>query len=62
MTDKAPKLLFDALGAIGSAQEFIADCSLAGRSDQWSQFEARCLQSSARLDGWKFERDEANAR
>ena len=34
----------------------------ASRGDQWSQFEARCLQSSARLDGWKFDRDEANAR
>ena len=34
----------------------------AGRGEQWSQFEARCLQSSARLDGWKFDRDEANAR
>ena len=34
----------------------------AGRGEQWSQFEARCLQSSARLDGWKFDREEANAR
>lgn len=34
----------------------------ASRGDQWLQFEARCLQSSARLDGWKFDRDEANAR
>ena len=28
MTDKTPKLLFDALGAIESAQEFVADCTL----------------------------------
>lgn len=28
MTDKVPKLLFDALGAIASAQEFIAGCSI----------------------------------
>ena len=28
MTDKVPKLLFDALGAIASSQEFIAGCSL----------------------------------
>jgi hypothetical protein len=28
--------------------------------DQWAQFEARCLQSSARLDGWKFDRKQAN--
>ena len=29
MTDKTPKLLVDALGAIASAQEFVADCTLA---------------------------------
>jgi uncharacterized protein with HEPN domain len=29
MTDKSPKLLVDALGAIGLAQEFVKDCSLA---------------------------------
>lgn len=29
MTDKTPKLLVDALGAIESAQEFVAGCSLA---------------------------------
>ena len=28
MTDKTPKLLLDALGAIGSAQEFTAGISL----------------------------------
>jgi uncharacterized protein with HEPN domain len=28
MTDKTPKLLVDALGAIESAQEFVAGCSL----------------------------------
>jgi hypothetical protein len=28
--------------------------------DQWAHFEARCLQSSARLDGWKFNREQAN--
>ena len=28
MTDKTPKLLVDALGAIGSAQEFVAGMSL----------------------------------
>ena len=28
--------------------------------DQWAQFKARCLQSSARLNGWRFERDGAN--
>jgi len=30
MTDKTPKLLVDALGAIALAQEFIAGCSLDG--------------------------------
>ena len=25
--------------------------------NQWAQFEARCLQSSARLNGWRFARD-----
>jgi hypothetical protein len=32
------------------------------RSQQWGQFEARCLASKATLDGWTFDRDEANAR
>jgi hypothetical protein len=34
----------------------------ARRGDQWAQFEARCLLSTARLDGWRFDRDEANER
>ena len=29
MTDRVPKLLFDALAAIAAAQEFVAGCSLA---------------------------------
>jgi hypothetical protein len=32
------------------------------RSQQWAEFEARCLQSSAELGGWRFNRDEANGR
>ena len=32
------------------------------RGQQWSQFEDRCLNSTARLDGWQFNRDEANER
>ena len=32
------------------------------RSQQWTQFEARCLQSEAKLGNWHFDRDEANAR
>jgi len=34
----------------------------AKRSQQWAQLEARCLASTAQLDGWKFNRDEANER
>jgi hypothetical protein len=32
------------------------------RGQEWAQFEARCLQSSAQLGGWKFDRSEANER
>ncbi len=31
----------------------------ANREEKWAQFEQRCLQSGARLDGWLFNRDEA---
>ncbi len=34
----------------------------ARRGQQWAEFEERCLQSGAKLDGWKFDRDEANTR
>jgi hypothetical protein len=34
----------------------------ARRGQQWAQFEERCLRSEARLDGWHFNRDEANVR
>lgn len=34
----------------------------AHRSQNWAQFEARCLQSDARLGIWRFNRDEANER
>ncbi len=34
----------------------------AQREQQWAQFEASCLGSTARLDGWHFDRDEANIR
>ena len=29
------------------------------RGQEWAQFEARCRQSTAKLGGWKFNRDEA---
>ncbi len=32
------------------------------RSQQWSQFESRCLNSTGRLGDWRFSRDEANQR
>lgn len=34
----------------------------ARRGQQWSQFEERCLNSKAKLEGWRFNRDEANER
>ncbi len=34
----------------------------ARRGAQWEQFEERCLQSAAKLDGWRFDRDEASER
>jgi Family of unknown function (DUF6364) len=34
----------------------------ANRGQEWAQFEARCLQSPGRLNGWKFNREEANER
>jgi hypothetical protein len=34
----------------------------AKRDQQWEEFEQRCLNSGAKLDGWKFNRDEANER
>jgi hypothetical protein len=32
------------------------------REQQWAEFEQSCLTSGARLNGWKFNRDEANQR
>ncbi len=34
----------------------------ARRSEEWERFEAQCLASEGRLNGWKFNRDEANER
>lgn len=34
----------------------------ARRSQQWAQFEERCLHSSGTLNGWHFDRDQANER
>jgi replicative DNA helicase len=32
------------------------------REQQWAEFEQSCLTSGARLNDWKFNRDEANQR
>ena len=32
------------------------------RGDDWARFEALSLSSGARLDGWRFDRAEANER
>jgi hypothetical protein len=32
------------------------------RGQQWDQSEARCLASTAKLEGWHFDRDTANSR
>lgn len=34
----------------------------ARRGQQWSEFEERCMRSKATLEGWQFNRDEANER
>jgi len=34
----------------------------ARRNQQWAQFEERCLRSGAKLNGWHFDRDQANER
>ncbi len=32
------------------------------RDQEWNRFEQSCLTSGGRLNGWKFNRDEANQR
>jgi hypothetical protein len=34
----------------------------ARRQQEWDEFERSCLASPGRLNGWKFNREEANAR
>jgi hypothetical protein len=34
----------------------------AQRDQEWAQFEQSCLTSGGKLNGWKFNRDEANQR
>jgi hypothetical protein len=45
---------------LGDYLEHLADGSR--RSQQWDQFEARCLASTAKLEAWHFDRDTANSR
>lgn len=46
--------------AVRDYLEQLAGSALRGQ--QWSQFEERCLNSKASLNGWQFNRDEANER
>jgi hypothetical protein len=48
MTDKTPKLLADALGAIGSAQEFVAGITL----DAYALDKMRRSASNASWKSW----------
>jgi hypothetical protein len=34
----------------------------AQRDQEWAQFEQSCLTSGGKLNGWKFNRDDANER
>jgi Family of unknown function (DUF6364) len=34
----------------------------ARQEEEWKAFEQRCLSSPGRLNGWKFNREEANER
>ena len=66
--DQATERARAAAQAMGtSLNQFLRDQieRLAGvnqRSLEHDAFEARCLSSTGRLDGWKFNRDEANQR
>lgn len=46
--------------AVDDYLEQLADGSR--KSQQWDLFEARCLTSKAKLDGWRFKRDAAKSR
>jgi hypothetical protein len=66
--DKATERARAAAQAMGiSLNQFLREQieRLAGMQQRMTEhdaFEARCLGSSARLDGWKFDREEANQR
>jgi predicted HicB family RNase H-like nuclease len=58
--DAAKKMGKSLNQAVRDYLELLAGTHL--RSEEWAEFEARCLHSPAQLDGWKFNRDEANER
>lgn len=66
--EKVAQLARDAAQKMGkSLNQVVRDYleQLAGtsrRGQQWTEFEKRCLQSTAKLKGWSFNRDEANER
>ena len=66
--DKATERARAAAQAMGiSLNQFLRDQieRLAGMQQRMAEhdaFEARCLKNGAHLDGWKFNRDEANQR
>ena len=46
-----------------AVQDYLEQLAGSGkRSQQWSELESRSLQSTAGLEGWRFDRDEGNER
>jgi len=46
-----------------AVRDYLEQLAGSTRSQQeWDEFEHSCLNSSGRLNGWKFDREEANAR
>lgn len=44
-------------------RDYLEQLACGSRREQhWDQFEARCMISQAKLEGWRFNRDEANER
>ena len=58
----------EAAGKMGKSlnqavRDYLEQLAGSGRRGQeWEQFEARCINSGAQLNGWRFNRDEANER
>ncbi len=46
-----------------AVRDYLEQLGGGGRTAQeWDEFERSCLASPGRLNGWKFNREEANAR